>query len=57
MAVAHVTDRKRWSRIGVRRLQRESGLSLKAVYALLTGKPVRKQTLAIFKAIVDKMIG
>jgi hypothetical protein len=27
MVVADVTDRKRWSRIGVRRLQRESGLS------------------------------
>src|SRR5262249_50321703 len=57
MVVADVTDRKRWSRIGVRRLQRESGLSQKAVYTILTGRPVRRQTLAILKAIVDKMIG
>jgi hypothetical protein len=57
MVLADISERRKWRKLGVRRLQRESGLSQKAVYAILTGEPVRKQTLAILKAIVDKMIG
>jgi len=57
MALADISERRQWRKLGVRRLQRESGLSQKAVYTILTGKPVRMQTLAIFKAIVAKMIG
>jgi hypothetical protein len=32
-------DRKRWARVGVRELIRKSGLSQKAVYAIVEGKP------------------
>jgi hypothetical protein len=57
MVLADISERRKWRKLGVRRLQRESGLSQKVVYTILTGKPVRMQTLAIFKARVDKMIG
>ena len=49
MAVAEPADRKRWQEIGVRSLMRKSGLSQKAVYAIIEGKPVRKSTLASFQ--------
>ena len=46
MVVAHDSDRARWSKVPVRELMRRSGLSEKAVYAILGGKPVRLQTLS-----------
>jgi hypothetical protein len=47
------SDRERWKKIGVRRMMRRSQLSQKAVYAIIEGQPVRRQTLATFKRAVD----
>jgi hypothetical protein len=49
MAVAELLDRKRWKKIGVRKLIRESRLSQKTVYAILDGEPVRLSTLTNFR--------
>ena len=53
MVVAESLDRRRWKQIGVRSLIRKSALSQKAVYAIITGKPVRKETLTSFRKAVD----
>lgn len=52
MVVAELSDRSKWKKLGVRTLIRKSGLSQKAVYTLLAGKPVRPQTLVTFKRAV-----
>jgi hypothetical protein len=49
LVVADPSDRKKWASIGVRRWMRATKLTQKAVYAILSGKGVRPQTLAIFK--------
>lgn len=54
--IADPSDRKRWSAIGVRALMRESALSQKAVYKILSGEPVRPQTLSTFRQVADKII-
>ncbi len=56
MVVAEASDRRRWKKAGVRRMMRKSGLSQKVVYAVLQGKPVRKQTLAIFKRAMESCL-
>jgi hypothetical protein len=53
LVVADPIDIKRWKKIGVRKLMRMSGLSQKAVYAILAGEPVRPQTLATFKRAMN----
>jgi hypothetical protein len=53
MAVANVSERRTWKKIGVRNLIRKSKLSQKAVYGILNGQPVRASTLAIFTQAVD----
>jgi hypothetical protein len=53
--VADVSERKRWSAIGVRRLMRESTLAQKTIYKILIGKPVRPQTLSTFRQAADKI--
>jgi hypothetical protein len=53
--VADVSERKRWSAIGVRRLMRESTLAQKTIYQILRGKPVRPQTLSTFRQAADKI--
>jgi hypothetical protein len=53
MAVASVSDRRRWKKIGVRNLIRKSKLSQKPVYAILNGQPVRVSTFAIFRWAID----
>jgi hypothetical protein len=53
MAVASVSDRRTWKKIGVRNLIRKSKLSQKAVYAILNGQPVRASTFAIFRRAID----
>jgi hypothetical protein len=53
MAVAGISDRRRWKKIGVRNLIRKSKLSQKAVYAILNGQSVRASTLAIFRRAID----
>ena len=49
MVVAEASDRKKWEKAGVRNLIRRSNLSQKAVYAILSGQPVRRSTLAAFR--------
>jgi hypothetical protein len=53
MAVAEPSETRKWKELGVRNIMRKSGLSQKAVYAILAGKPVRLQTLAHLKACID----
>jgi hypothetical protein len=53
MAVADVSDRKRWKKIGVRCSMRKSCFSQKTVYAIIEGRLVRRRTLAAFKRAVD----
>jgi hypothetical protein len=53
MVVAEASDRKKWGKLPVRALIRRSGLSQKAVYAIIAGDPVRPQTLVTFKQAID----
>jgi hypothetical protein len=53
MGVAEPADRDRWKKIGVRQIIRKSGLSQKAVYAVIAGQPVRRITLATFRRAID----
>jgi hypothetical protein len=48
MSVADLSDRRRWRQTGIRSGMRRSGLSQKAVSAILKGEPVRAATLATF---------
>jgi hypothetical protein len=54
LLVAEEPDRRRWKKIGVRPLMRKSELTQKTVYAILEGKPVRRQTIAAFTSAVDR---
>jgi hypothetical protein len=54
LSVAGAADRKRWAQAGVRALMRKSRLSQKAVYAIITGQPVRLSTLATFRRAIDQ---
>ena len=55
MVVAEVSDRRRWKKAGVRNMMRKSRLSQKAVYPILSGKPVRQSTLdAFIRAVGDR---
>jgi hypothetical protein len=51
------TDRKKWKqlKVGVRRLIRETNLTQKAIYSILSGKGVRPQTMATFRAVADSL--
>jgi hypothetical protein len=53
MAVADVSETKRWKKIGVRQIIRKTRLSQKVVYAVLEGKPIRRQTLATCKRALE----
>jgi hypothetical protein len=53
MVVADASDRKRWEKIGVRQIMRKARLSQKVVYAVLEGKPIRRETLATFKRAME----
>jgi hypothetical protein len=54
MCVADVSDRRRWRQIGVRNGMRRSGLSQRAVSAILRGEPVRVSTLATFSRAMQE---
>jgi hypothetical protein len=53
MAVADLSDRKRWREGGVRAAIRKSGLSPTTVYAIFEGKPVRRYILETFRRALD----
>ncbi|MGA8222510.1 MAG: DNA polymerase [Candidatus Acidiferrales bacterium] len=53
LVVADPFDRKKWARVGVRRWMRETKLTQKAVYAIISGKGVRPQSLATFRSAAE----
>jgi len=53
MCVADPSERKRWSKIGIRKLIRSSGFSQTTVYKILQGEPVRCYILSSFRKAVD----
>jgi hypothetical protein len=55
MVAAAPSDIKKWKKIGVRQLMRKSSLSQKAVYKILAGQPIRRQTLATIKRAPDDL--
>jgi len=55
LVVADLSERKRWSAIGVRRLIREFKLSQAPVSNALKGKPVRPQTLSIIRQMAVRI--
>jgi hypothetical protein len=55
LVVAELSERKKWAKIGVRRLMRATNLTQKAIYSVLSGKGVRSQTMATFRAAADPL--
>lgn len=55
LVVADVSERKRWSAIGLRRLMRESKLSQEPVSKAIKGEPVRRQTLSIIRQTAARL--
>jgi hypothetical protein len=53
LVVAETSDRRKWKRTGIRRLMRKSGLSQKAVYAIINAEPVRRATLQTFRRTIE----
>ena len=53
LVAADPSDRKKWANIGVRRWMRVTKLTQKSVYAILSGKGVRPQTLATFRSAAE----
>jgi hypothetical protein len=49
-AVADSSERKEWAKIGFRRLMRATNLTQKTIRSIHTGKGVRQQTMAVFRA-------
>ncbi len=55
LVVADEDKRNEWRRIGVRKLMRATNLTQKVIYAILSGKGVRRQTTAIFRVGVSSL--
>jgi hypothetical protein len=53
LVTAEPSDREKWKKTGVRKLIRKSGLSQKAVYAIISGQSVRRRTLEIFRSALE----
>ena len=49
LVVADEDERKEWRKLGFRKLMRLTKLTQKAIYAILSGKAVRKHTMHIFR--------
>ena len=50
LVVADSLETKEWAKIGFRRLMRATNLTQKTIRSVLTGKGVRQQTMAVFRA-------
>lgn len=50
LVVADSLETKEWAKIGFRRLMRATNLTQKTVRSILTGRGVRRQTMAVFRA-------
>jgi hypothetical protein len=55
MVVAEASEREKWADVSVRRWKRESGLSQKAVYSVLEGRPVGHRVLDTFRAAAESL--
>ena len=55
LVVADESERQEWSKIGKRRLMRATNLTQPPIYRILSGKGVRPQTMAIFRAGVSSL--
>lgn len=55
LVIADPAEKKRFAAIGLRRLARESKLSLVPVGRVIKGKPVRPQTLTIIRQVAGKI--
>jgi len=55
LVVADSLERKEWAKIGFRRLMRATNLTQKTVRSILTGKGVRRQTMAMFRTGLDSL--
>jgi hypothetical protein len=55
LVIADPSDRKKWKAIGLRRLKRETNLSLTPVSNAIKGKGVRPRTLAIIRQTADRL--
>jgi len=56
LEVADFAERNKWEAIGLRRLKRESNLSLTPVSNAIKGKPVRPRTLSIIRQTADRIL-
>jgi hypothetical protein len=56
LVVADASERKKFEAIGLRRLARESMLSLGPVGKVIKGKGVRPQTLSIIRQTADRLL-
>ena len=56
LVIADPSERKKWAAIGLRRLKRESNLSLTPVSNAIKGKPVRPRTLSIVRQTADRLV-
>jgi DNA polymerase family B len=56
LVIAHVSERKKWLAIGLRRLMRESKLTQAPVSNALKGKPVRPRTLSIIRQTAARLV-
>jgi len=56
LVVADEQQRREWQKIGVRKLKPATKLTQKPIYAILSGKGVRKQTMEIFRIGVESLV-
>jgi hypothetical protein len=56
LVIAEPSERKKWAAIGLRRLKRESNLSLTPVSNAIKGKPVRPRTLSIIRQTAGRLV-
>jgi hypothetical protein len=55
LVVADKQEREEWRKLGFRRLMRATKLTQKVIYAILSGKGVRKQTMTVFRTGVSSL--
>jgi hypothetical protein len=56
LVIADLWERKKWKAIGLRRLTRETNLSLTPVSNALKGKGVRSRTLSIIRETAARLV-
>ena len=56
LVIADPSERQKWKAIGLRRLKRETNLSLTPVSNAIKGKGVRPRTLSIIRETAAKLV-